>query len=309
MLLHEESDQIVLENSVEMVSNSCNVEEDLRDLVSLGREIAQCLQEREKLYPYPSDFTLENLSALILEKLSYFLDAIFAKSTTSTGQEKINLQKVTIAHVIMQWCKKEGYQSPLLLAFSLFVHQITRSCVLVDVLYALGLLLPYSAMLDFEKCASVSTVEFTDAPSEEQSMECFLQLIADNFEHNEDTTTGSCTTHVMGLISSQYPKSNALLTQQIMKQTITSKKMTDLENVRDFVKMYKKPSISKLKKTFVKGCDPSQLGTRLYDILQTFLLLSSSFMKKPPNWQRFLADIIHRTPLPLQIQFRPVYFT
>ena len=152
----------------------------------VGRDIAQCLQERserEEFYPYPSDFTLENLSAFILKKLSYFLDAIFAKSTTSTGQQKINLQKVTIDHVILQWCKKEGYQSPLLLAFSLFVHQITRSCVLIDVLYALELLLSYSAMLDFEKCASVSTIEFTDALFEEQSIKCFLQLIADSFEH------------------------------------------------------------------------------------------------------------------------------
>ena len=309
MLLHEEADRTILENSVETVSNSCNVEEDLRDFVFVGREIAQCLKESsesEEFYPYPSHFTLENFSALILKKLSYFLDAIFAKSTTSTGQQKINLQKVTIDHVILQWCKKEGYQSPLLLAFSLFVHQITRSCVLIDVLYALELLLSYSAMLDFEKCASVSTIEFADALSEEQSMECFLQLIADNFEHNEDTTTGSCTTHVMGLISSQNPKSNTLLTQPIMKQTITSEKMIDLENVRDLVKMYEKPSISKFKKTFVKGCDPSQLGTSLYDILDTFWLLSSSFMKNPPNWQGF---IIHRTPLKLQIQFGFVYST
>ena len=122
----------------------------------------------------------------------------------------------------MQWCKKEGYQSPLLLAIGLFVHQITRSRVLVDVLYALGLSLSYSAILDFEKCVSVSTIQFTDTLSEDESMECFLQFIADNFDHNEDTTTGACRTHVMGLISSQYPKSDTLSTQLIMKQTITS---------------------------------------------------------------------------------------
>ena len=101
-------------------------------------------------------------------------------------------------------------------------------------------------------------------------MECFLQFIADNFDHNEDTATRACTTHVMGLISSQYPKSNTLSTQAIMKQTITSEKMADLANVRDLVKMYEKPNISKFKKTFVKGCEPSQLDTSLYDILDTF---------------------------------------
>ena len=46
------------------LSNSCNVEEDVKDFVFVGRKIAQCLQEsseREEFYPYPSDLTLENL--------------------------------------------------------------------------------------------------------------------------------------------------------------------------------------------------------------------------------------------------------
>ena len=106
MLLHEGGGQIVLESSLEMVSNSCNVEEGLKDFVFVDQGIAQCLQEsseREEFYPYPNDLTLENLSALIPRKLSYFLDAIFMKSRISTAQEKKNSRKVTIAHVIMQW--------------------------------------------------------------------------------------------------------------------------------------------------------------------------------------------------------------
>ena len=197
------------------MSNSCNVEENLKDFVSVGREIAQCLQEsseREEYYPYPSDLTLENLSALIPKKLSYALDAVFTKSRTFTAQEKKNLRKVTIAHKVMQWYKKEGCQSPPLLAIGLLVHQITRSQVLVDVLCALGRSLSYSAILDFEKYAIISTIEFTDTLSVEELMECFLQLIVHNFDHNENKTTGACTAHVMGLISSQYSKSNILLT-------------------------------------------------------------------------------------------------
>ena len=57
MLLHEEADQIVVESSPETVSNSCNVEEDLRYFAFVGREIAQCLQESsesEEYYPYPA---------------------------------------------------------------------------------------------------------------------------------------------------------------------------------------------------------------------------------------------------------------
>ena len=116
----------------------------------------------------------------------------------------------------------------------------------------MGLSLSYPGILDFEKYTSVSAIEFTDTLSEEESMKCFLQFIADNFDHNQDTTTGACTTHVMGLISSRYPKSDILSTEPIVKQTITSE-INDLANVRGLVKMYEKPSISKFKNALVDG--------------------------------------------------------
>ena len=96
----------------------------------------------------------------------------------------------------------------------------------------MGLSVSYSAILYFKKCVGVSTIKFTDALSEEESMECFLQFIADNFDHNEDTSTGACTTHVMGLITSHCSKSDTLSTQPIMKQTMTSEEIIDLENAR-----------------------------------------------------------------------------
>ena len=43
MLLHEEADQIVHESSLETVSNRCTAEDDLKDFVFVGQEIAQCL--------------------------------------------------------------------------------------------------------------------------------------------------------------------------------------------------------------------------------------------------------------------------
>ena len=131
-------------------------------------------------------------------------------------------------------------------------------------------------------------IEFTDTLSEEESMESFLQFIVYNSDHNEDTTTGVCRTHVMGLISSQYAKSDTLSTQPIMEQTITCEKMINLENVWGLVKMYEKPNICKFKKTFVEACDPSQLDTSLYDILDMFWSLSSSF-----NGETFQLAGIH----------------
>ena len=96
--------------------------------------------------------------------------------------------------------------------FLLSVCSFIKSQVLVDVLRALGRSLSYSAILDFVKYAIITTSEFTDTLSEEELMECFFQLISHNFDHNENKTTGACIAHVMSLISSQYPKSNIILT-------------------------------------------------------------------------------------------------
>ena len=132
----------------------------------------------------------------------------------------------------------------------------------------------YSAVMNFEKCAAISTIEFTDIQSDEESLERFLQFIADNFDHNEDTTTGAVTTHVMGLISSEYPKSDTLALLPILKQNITSQKMTDSANLKGLIKTYERPSVSKFKKVVVKASDPSQLDTsiqeyHLYSIIET----------------------------------------
>ena len=160
--------------------------------------------------------------------------------------------------------------------------------------------------MDFEKCAAVSTIEYTNIQTVEESMERFLQFIGDNFDHNEDTTTGASTTHVMGLLSSEYPKSDRLLTLPILKQKVTSQQMTEISNLNGLIKPYIKPIVSKFKKITVKLSNSSQYDTSLHEILDTFWLVSNSFIEKPPNWQGFMADIVHGMPLPSQIRYRPI---
>ena len=60
MLLQEEADEMELENVLE----PSIVDEDLKDFISVGQQIAQILQddsEREEFYPYANDLTLEKL--------------------------------------------------------------------------------------------------------------------------------------------------------------------------------------------------------------------------------------------------------
>ena len=92
----------------------------------------------------------------------------------------------------MQCCKNEVYLSPLLLAIGLFVHKVSRSRLLVDVFHSFEFSVSQSEVLQFEKCDAVSSVKFDDFVSdiELEPENRFWQFIADNFDHNEDTTTG-----------------------------------------------------------------------------------------------------------------------
>ena len=160
----------------------------------------QTTQEEDgevKFYPYASDLKLDELLSAVPSELSSLLDAVFPSSRSESSEHKKTLRKTVIAHVIMQWCKKEGYISPLLLAIGLFIHQVTRSHMLIDVLYALGLSLLYTAIFDFEKSAEISMLEFKETLTDDELIDLFLQFIADNLDHNEDTVTGANTTHVM----------------------------------------------------------------------------------------------------------------
>ena len=82
---------------------------------------------------------------------------IYSKSQTETAGKKIELRKIGVVHVLMQFCKNEGYLSPLLLAIGLLVHKVSRSRLLVDVLHSVGFSVSYPEILMVEKCAAVSS--------------------------------------------------------------------------------------------------------------------------------------------------------
>ena len=277
--------QFILENSLKVPLTDLETEPDvdageLNQITSVGSGIAACLNpddEYKEFYSYANN--LEKLTTEIPVRLSCLLDAMFAKSRTTKCHEKKDLCKIAAGHVIMQWCKKEGYQSPLLLAVGLFVHQITRSQVLVDVLCAMGFSLSYSAIMNFEKCAAISTIKFSDIQSNEESLERFLQFIANNFDHDEDTTTGASTTHVMGIISAEYPKSKFSRMQPNVKKHVSSKTMVETADLGNLVKAYEKPRISKFNKIVLKKPVIPEVDTSRFDKLDTFWLLSSLFIE------------------------------
>lgn len=87
---------------------------------------------------------------------------INSKSQTETAEKKKELQKISVAHALIQFCKNEGRLSLFLLAIGFFVHKVSRSKLLVDVLHLGGLFLSYLEVLKFKKCAAISSIKFDD---------------------------------------------------------------------------------------------------------------------------------------------------
>ena len=205
MLLQEGANSIVndtiLDSSVGAAAKI--VKEPLRD----GQKIELTVGS-DRFYSYPNALNLEKLTVEVPAPLKTFLEMIYSKSQTETAEEKKDLSKVAVAHALMQFCKNKD----------IYLHSLwrldcpfTKFCelFLVDVLHSLWFSVSYSEVRKFEKCAAVSSVMSDDFVSETEleSENRFWQFIADNFDHNGDTTTGANTTHAMEIISCETPKS------------------------------------------------------------------------------------------------------
>ena len=122
ILLQEQAISIVtdtiLDSSVGAAAKIVN--ESLQD----GQK-TELTEFRDGLYPYLNELNLENLTVEVPAPLKTFLDMIYSKSRTETSEKKKELQKIVVAHALMQFCKDEGYSSPLLMVIGLFVHEVS----------------------------------------------------------------------------------------------------------------------------------------------------------------------------------------
>ena len=232
MLLQEETNSMVtdtiLDSSVGAAARI--VKESLRD-----DQKTELTEGSDRFYTYPNKLNLEKLTVEVSAPLKTFLDIMYSKSQTEIAEKKNELRKIAVAHALMQFCKNEGYLSPLLMAIGLFVHKVSQSRLLVDVLHSVLFSVSYWEVLKFELCAAVSGVEFDDfvSGSEFESENRFWQFIADNFDHNEDTTTGANATHVMRIISCETPKSEFTMFQPTKREDISSAKLLEAAKFND----------------------------------------------------------------------------
>ena len=80
--------------------------------------------------------------------------------------------------------------------------------------------------------------------SELESENRFWQFIAENFDHNKDTTTGVNTTHVMSIISGETLIPELTMFQPIKKEYISLAKLFQAAKFNDNIKVCSKPSKS-----------------------------------------------------------------
>ena len=105
------------------------------------------------VYPTPVDIDVDSLESTVPPHLQGLIDAIFTESRSETAVLKKRLLKTGICHVIMKAAGRQSFISPLLLSVGLFIHQTTRSGILLDVLSSLGLRVPYSTVMAFQRSA------------------------------------------------------------------------------------------------------------------------------------------------------------
>ena len=154
-----------------------------RELNQMGKMIGNIIKEQataEYFYRCAGDINLLQLQ----EQVPDILKSLVTSKFSPLRSDNAKLQ-TTICHILMQAVSKKGYISPLMLSVGTFVHQTTRSKVLLDVLSSLGLCASYVGVIKFEKSAAATTSEdFPLLTSPNDGSTRFCQWVADNFDFN-----------------------------------------------------------------------------------------------------------------------------
>ena len=243
------------------------------------------------LIQLPQDIELDGLQSQIPPLVFSFVESLFVPSCTEAATLKKKLLQTSISHVIMNATSKKGYISPLFLTIGIFIHQTTRSRVLIDVLWSLGLCASYNQVMAFERCAAVTKSD-NDLPADlaVNDGQTYCQWVVDNFDLIEDTINGSGSTHTMGMISCHTPKINGHF-KIPMKNVTAADIATAAKDVLN-ITPYEYSGIGKFDRVKIQEIKQLSLSVKDYLNLDTMWLISGLFTKDAPNWQGFMPDII-----------------
>ena len=144
---------------------------------------------------------------------------------------------------------------------------------------------------------AVSSVNFDDfvCDSELESENRFWQSIADNFDNNDGTTTGANTTHAMGIISCETTKSEFTMIQPIMREDVSSAKLSEATELNDSIKVYSKPSKSKFKHLILRKISrffPLSCNLQQHVLCQAANKTEKDLLHEPYVWFTIVLESI-----------------
>ena len=273
----------------------------------IRNELSQ-LEQPLDIYPTPGDVDVDKLAGETHKILQQLIATMFSEARSETARTKRKVLQLSVAHVIMQAAGNKSFISPLLLAVGLFIHQTTRSRLLIDVLSSLGRCVSYSQVMAFERSAVVSRSVEDSPPGLIQHGHNggFCQWVADNFDYNEDTTTGHDTTHVMGVIACQTPCRTDQGATTVKRKLTSAAEIMKAGDFGQLIKPYKPNARGKMADVTFMQMKPVKVQTMLYELVDTLWLFSSLIQQSPPNWQGFMATIVKGVWDCTAIRFHPM---
>ena len=193
----------------------------------------------------------------------------------------------------MQAVSKQGYISPLILSVGIFVHQTTRSKVLLDVSLLPGLCDSYAKVIKIERSATVTRSEdFLRLISLNDDSTRFFQWVAHNFDFNEDTLTGKNTTRTTGIISWIIPKSDFGSYLKIPRRQTNPTELLQIAERSISLTPYKLPLVSMLSEVKLVSVQENLLPLDQFLLMDTLWLYSTLFTTQPPNREGFISQVV-----------------
>lgn len=207
---------------------------------------------REDIRQLPHDETIKSSDILDLQALQNLVPSSLMRSMSSlqsafrskSAEQKKYLLQTSLVHALVNIAAKQTYVSLLLLSVGLFIHLTTRSRVIIHVLFSLGFCATYSQVVESHNPAmthaSQSPTHGLVALKEGE----FCQWVADNFNHNEDSSSGHETTHVIVIISCQNSASEPQYFQPILQQKATTSDLVMKDTLGDMIQRYRRSANS-----------------------------------------------------------------
>ena len=296
--LTQKTQHILHQSYAESRSDKSLDDENIKLIKRVGSNIRETLRNTKyqtDVYPTPSHTDLDKLDSDITDSLKCLISSILTEPRSEMAKSKKNLIQIAICHVIMQAAGNQTFLSPLLLSIGLFIHQTTRSRVLLDVLSSLGLSVSYSQVIAFERSTAVNQTMPNSSSGivDIDKGGGFCQWVADNFDYNEDTVSGHDTTHVMGIISCQTITTNNNTKSEVVvpRRNVSASDILEAGNFGSVIQPYKQPLYSLAGDVRIKPIIPVNVDIIKHHMLDTLWLYSSLLQTYVPNWQGFMSEI------------------